>query len=139
MPPCPFHIPRLRRPPSRNNPQPGIRRVQPQRARRDPPPALARFGVRRKLQVGVPQRDGARVLEHGALEDAEGAGVAGVRGEGGGGRRVEVQAAGALGAQPVEGAFPGDVGEEVGWFGAWGEDLVFVVGAFGYEGADLVL
>ena len=76
------------------------------------------------------------MLEDGALKDAEGASVAGV---GGGRVGAQVEAAAALGAQAVEGALPGDVGEEVGGLGARGEDQVFVVGAFGYEGADFVL
>ncbi len=74
------------------------------------------------------------MLDDGALEDAKGARVAGVRGGG-----ADVEAAAALGAEPVEGALPGDVGEEVGGFRARGEDQVFVVGALGYEGADFFL
>jgi len=74
------------------------------------------------------------VLDDGALEDAKGAGVAGVRRG-----RAHVEAAAALGAQAVEGALPVDVGEEVGGLGARGEDQVFVVGALGDEGADLFL
>jgi hypothetical protein len=108
--------------------------MQPQRARDDPPPALGGLGLGRKVEVGAPQRDVARVLEDGTLKDAKGARVAGVRA-----RRADVEAPAALGAQPVQRPLPVDVGEEVGGLGAWGEDQVLVVGALGYEGADFIL
>jgi hypothetical protein len=101
--------------------------MQPQRARTDPPPALRGLRLGGEIEIGLPQWDTSRVLVDGALKDAEGARLAGVRGDG-----AEVEAAAALGAQAVEGALPGDVGEEVGGLGARGKDQVFVVGAFGY-------
>lgn len=97
-------------------------------------PALGGLDAGGEVEIGAPERDTAGVFEHGALEDAKGAGLAGV-----GGRVVDAQAAAAFGAEAVEGALPFDVGYEVGWFGAGGKDLVLEVGALGYEGADFFL
>ena len=108
--------------------------VHAQRAGDDAAPALGGLDGGGEVEVGAPEGHAAWVFEDGALEDAEGAGLGGVRG-----RVVDVEAAAALGAEALEGALPGDVGEEVGGFGAGGEDLVLEVGALVDEGADFVL
>lgn len=105
-----------------------------QRAGDDAAPPLSGLDAGGEVEVGAPEGDAARVLEDGALKDAEGARLGGVRVG-----VVDVEAPAALGAEPLEGPLPVDVGEEVGWFGAGGEDLVLEIGPFVDEGADFVL
>lgn len=100
----------------------------------DAVPSFCGLDAGGEVEVGEPELQGARVLVDGALENVEGACLGGV-----GGGVADFEAGAAFGAEAVEGGFPGDVGEEVGWFGTRGEDEVLVVGAFDDEGADFLL
>lgn len=100
----------------------------------DAAPPLRGLDLGGEIEVSDPERDAAGVFHDGALEDAEDAGFGGA-----GVGTTDLETFAALGAETVHGTLPLDVGEEVGGFGAWGEDEMLEVGALGDEGADFIL